>query len=47
MFLLSPVDFILRGVRLAKAPLREADKFVKNLAKKLLNLPQKASPEVL
>lgn len=46
-FVLTRLDFIFRGARVAKRPLTELDKDVKRLVKKWFNLPQWASPKVV
>ena len=46
-FLNPRLDFILRAAAVEKAPLAEADKEVKRLVKAWLNLPQRASAEVV
>lgn len=47
MFVLSKLDFILRGAKVAMKPLHKADNKIKAYVKKWLNLPQRASPELL
>ncbi|XP_076298053.1 uncharacterized protein LOC143217550 [Lasioglossum baleicum] len=46
-FILPRLDFMLRGAHVEKGPLKVADKLVKKLAKSWLNLPQRASAEVI
>ena len=47
MFVLSKLDFILRGAKVAMKPLHKADNKIKSYVKKWLNLPQRASPELI
>ncbi|XP_011883906.1 PREDICTED: uncharacterized protein LOC105571048, partial [Vollenhovia emeryi] len=46
-FLLPRLDFLLRGAAVGKRPLKEADLQIRRLAKSWLNLPQRASAEVV
>ncbi|XP_054259803.1 uncharacterized protein LOC128984500 [Macrosteles quadrilineatus] len=47
MFILPRLDFIMRGARVAKTPLKKLDNDVKRMVKKWLYLPQRASAEVV
>jgi len=47
IFILPRLDFILRGGRVAKAPLMRLDALVKRLVKGWLYLPERASAEVV
>lgn len=46
MFLLSRLDFIMRGAKVAMKPLHKAFNKIKAYVKKWLNLPPRASPEL-
>lgn len=46
-FILPRLDFWLRGSHVEKGPLKEADKLIRKLTKSWLNLPQRASAEVV
>ena len=46
-FILPRLDYILRGGAVEKTPLKTFDKFVKRLVKGWMNLPQRASAEVV
>ncbi|CAD1472494.1 unnamed protein product, partial [Heterotrigona itama] len=47
VFLLPRLDFVLRGGAVRKAPLGEVDRALKRMVKGWLNLPQRASAEVV
>ncbi|XP_054283941.1 uncharacterized protein LOC129000889 [Macrosteles quadrilineatus] len=47
MFILPRLDFVMRGARVAKTPLKKLDNDVKRMVKKWLYLPQRASSEVV
>ena len=46
-FLLPRRDFLFRGGEVKKTPLTEADRILRRTVKSWLNLPQRASPEVV
>ncbi|XP_065454585.1 uncharacterized protein T26G10.4-like [Chrysemys picta bellii] len=46
-FLIPRISFTLRGSAMAKVPLNKADKIIRNLVKKWLFLPQRASNELV
>ncbi|XP_054727618.1 uncharacterized protein T26G10.4-like [Anastrepha obliqua] len=46
-FILPRLDFVMRGAQVRKAGLTAADKVIKRAGKRWLNLPQRASPEVV
>ncbi|KAG5885499.1 hypothetical protein JTB14_013517 [Gonioctena quinquepunctata] len=46
-FILSKISFVLRGCQVQKNPLKVLDKKVKKALKAWMNLPQRASPELL
>ena len=46
-FLLPRHDFLFRGGEVKKTPLTEADRILRRTVKSWLNLPQRASPEVV
>ncbi|KAG5871525.1 hypothetical protein JTB14_028588 [Gonioctena quinquepunctata] len=46
-FILSKISFVLRGCQVQKNPLKVLDKNVKKALKAWMNLPQRASPELL
>ncbi|KAH1183272.1 hypothetical protein KIL84_004764 [Mauremys mutica] len=46
-FLILRISFILRGSAVAKVPLNKADKIIRQLVKKWLFLPQRASNELV
>lgn len=46
-FVLPRLDFMLRGAHVEKGPLKEADKVIRRLAKGWMNLPQRASAELV
>lgn len=46
-FLMPKLDFIMRGAEVELKPINQADRVIKRLCKRWLNLPQRASPEVV
>ncbi|KAG6923125.1 hypothetical protein G0U57_021510, partial [Chelydra serpentina] len=46
-FLIPRISFVLRGSAVAKVPLNKADKIIRQLVKKWLFLPQRASNELV
>ncbi|CAM5100326.1 unnamed protein product [Natator depressus] len=46
-FLIPRISFVLRGSAVAKVPLNKADKIIRQLVKKWLFLPQRASSELV